>query len=224
MNGKSTQSKDLAKLSLEAYLRDAGVILSDLQMTKQLEFCALVLRWNRLTSLVQTNSIIEMVESHVIDCLAALAEIVGPDIVDVGSGAGFPGIVFAIAKPEWQFSLIEANARRARFLTQAKIDLELTNITIVNSRVEDWHSTTPVNCITSRAYSALASFFDDCQHLVPAKNTAQPGMRFVALKGQVKSSELEAVAAPLSAMTVKPLYVPGRDHRNVVVIDAEQCL
>lgn len=206
--------------TLTKYLTSRRLELSTEQVAKLLNFCALILRWNRLTSLVQANSLDQLVESHVIDCLAALDEISGPNIVDVGSGAGFPGIVFAIAKPQWQFYLIEPNERRARFLTQAQIDQSLTNVVVVNSRVEDWQGVESIDCITSRAFSALADFFANCRHLSAPEANAFP--RFVALKGRVEKQELaELVAAgvPPEAITAKPLIVPGREHRHAVLIE-----
>lgn len=212
-----------SRAMLEDYLQTSSLAISPEKISALLNFCALILRWNRLTSLVQANTLEQLVQSHVIDCLAAIEDICGPNIVDVGSGAGFPGIVFAIVRPEWHFYLVETNQRRARFLTQAQIELSLKNVSIVNSRIEHWEIEGPINCLTSRAYSALAEFFGGCRHLVGRQNTVNP--KFVALKGRIDPDELAGlVAAGISseAIEVKSLQVPGREHRHVVIFHAQE--
>lgn len=209
------------KVILEDYLQSSALDVPAEQTSSLLNFCALILRWNRLTSLVQASTLEQLITSHVIDCLAAIDEICGPNIVDVGSGAGFPGIVFATVRPQWHFYLVETNQRRARFLTQAKIELDLDNVTVVNSRIENWKHKEPIHCFTSRAYSALAAFFEDCQDLATQHSNIRP--KFVALKGRVEPEELTALKATDVAsetILVKPLTVPGREHRHVVLFEA----
>lgn len=213
--------EEASKSILVDYLQSSQLDVSAEQISQLLNFCALILRWNRLTSLVQATTLEQLVKSHVIDCLAAVEEIRGPNIVDVGSGAGFPGIVFAVARPEWHFYLVETNQRRARFLTQAKIELTLENVTVVNSRIEAWNNKDPIHCFTSRAYSALAAFFEDCRELANQHAASKP--TFVALKGRVEPEELAALVAtgiPSAGILVKRLAVPGREHRHAVLFEA----
>lgn len=207
-----------ARDTLEEYLRRRDLNFSERQFDQVLAFCGLILRWNRLTSLVQVSTLSELIDGHVIDCLAALDEIRGPHVVDVGSGAGFPGIIFAIAKPNWSFTLIETKRRRARFLTQVKIELGLDHVLIENSRVQDWQSPTPINCITSRAYRALALFHRDCCHLIDAVPDGCVRPIIVALKGRLGADELNELSVPANLVTVKALDVPGRDYRHAVII------
>ena len=149
-----------ARILLERFAIDRKPRLKrDEQLDKLIDYCSLILRWNRLTSLVQAQSVTELVSAHIIDCLAAIDEIRGPHVLDVGTGAGLPGIVFAIAKPEWTLYLVESNQRRTRFLTQVKIELALDNAIIYNERIERWQAPVALDCITSRAFSALGTFY-----------------------------------------------------------------
>ncbi|MGR8949514.1 MAG: 16S rRNA (guanine(527)-N(7))-methyltransferase RsmG [Gammaproteobacteria bacterium] len=214
---------------LEQFSTQNNLALNEEQVSQLFDYCAMITRWNRLTSLVQAESIDELMQAHVIDCLAAVHAVKGPTIVDVGSGAGLPGIVFAIAKPDWHYYLIEANQRRARFLTQAKIELKLDNVTVVNTRIEHWRPPGRIDCITSRAFSALGAFYAACRHLISAsvvpddsQDADMPldtGTRFVALKGRVDQEEVAALPVAPEKISVRKLEVPGREHRNVVIIE-----
>ena len=214
---------------LQRFIDQQDIALSEQQIATLLQYCQLILRWNRLTSLVQSKSIVSLVEAHVIDCLAALSEVTGPNIVDVGSGAGLPGLVFAISKPSYHYYLIEANQRRTRFLTQVTIELSLDNVTVVNTRIEDWQPPCVVDCITARAYSQLSDFYQQCRHLLANVSTdgepatghsrSRSSTKFLALKGRIEADELAALPVSRDRIRVSPLSVPGREHRNLVIIE-----
>ncbi|MEM7466037.1 MAG: 16S rRNA (guanine(527)-N(7))-methyltransferase RsmG [Pseudomonadota bacterium] len=216
---------------ITVFAAQLSIPLNGEQAGHLVDFCALILRWNRLTSLVRASNITELVRAHVIDCLAAVDEVYGKEIVDVGSGAGFPGIVFALTYPDRNFTLVESNQRRARFLTQVKIELGLANVTIANCRVEALQPSEEVSCVTSRAYSSLRQFYQDCQHLIyrPAdtrktvQGTATGATRFVAFKGRIEEHEIGELSLPPSAVRIKPLTVPDRDYRHLVIIDSGAC-
>ena len=226
-----TRQSDLSHPSalIQQFVDQQAFDLDEHQLANLLSYCQLIMRWNRLTSLVQAKNLVALVEGHIIDCLAALGEIIGPNVVDVGSGAGLPGLVFAIAKPRYHYYLIEANQRRTRFLTQVTIELGLDNVTVINARVEDWQPMDAIQCITSRAYSALDDFYRDCCHLlakVPGANEsaiinagAFGGTRLVALKWRIDPHEIAALPVSAQAIRICPLSVPGREHRNLVIIE-----
>ena len=208
--------------ALEEYVNGRGIDLDEEQISRLIDYCVLITRWNRLTSLVQARSVSELVRSHIIDCLAAVNEIRGPAVADIGSGAGLPGVVFAIAKPAWTVYLVEANQRRTRFLTQVKIELGLNNVEICNARIEQWRAPRKLSCITSRAFSSLKTFYQCCRHLLEANPEEQKGVGaplLVALKGRVSQTELGDLQLPAEAVNVKTLDVPGRDYRHAVVIN-----
>ena len=186
----------------------------------------MILRWNRLTSLVQVTTAEELVRGHIIDCLAALHTLIGPNIVDVGSGAGLPGVVIAIAEPAWKVYLVEAKQKRTRFLAQVQIELGLDNIEICNTRIEQWRPPQTPSCITSRAFSSLKTFYACCKHLIDNENNGKKvpdGPLLVALKGRVTDQELAELGLPAGDVTVKVLEVPGRDHRHAVLIESTRC-
>ena len=221
MNDRS--DLNAAREALEEYVNGRDIDLDEDQISLLIDYCVLIARWNRLTSLVQARSLSELVQSHIIDCLAAINEIRGPAVADVGSGAGLPGVVFAIARPAWTVYLVEANQRRARFLTQVKIELALNNIEICNARIEQWRAPRKLSCITSRAFSSLGTFYQCCRHLLddanPEEQKGTGAPLLVALKGRVSETELGDLQLPAGAVDVKKLDVPGREYRHAVLIN-----
>ena len=212
-----------AREVLENYIASRALKLDDKQVNQLMDYCAMILRWNRLTSLVQVNSAEELVRGHIIDCLAAMHTLTGPNIVDVGSGAGLPGVVIAIAEPDWKVYLVEAKQKRTRFLAQVQIELGLDNIEICNTRIEQWRPPQTPSCITSRAFSSLKTFYSCCQHLIDTENNEKKdpdGPLLVALKGRVTDQELAELGLPAGDVTVKVLEVPGRDHRHAIMIES----
>src|SRR6185312_7284876 len=110
-------------------------------------------------------------------------------IADAGSGAGLPGIPLALAKPQWHIALIEANQKKAAFLRQAKIELELANVEVQEARAESWHPADAFALVISRAFTRLADFVATCRHLVA------PGGMLAAMKGKHPQAELAQLPA-----------------------------
>ena len=182
------------------------------QLAQLITYAELVLKWNRITNLVSCSSAAEFVTNHIVDCLAAVPFIEGPRIVDVGTGAGLPGIVISILRPDCGMTLVEASQRKARFLQQAVIELGLGQITIVAQRIEQWRAPELTNSIVCRGYSSVQKFFDDTRALHHAK------CRLVALKGVISDGEISALDLAGGTISVQPLTVPGWDHRHLAVV------
>ena len=201
--------------SIDALLREnalaLGMSLSETQSAALLGYAELVVKWNRHMNLVGSGSPNELVRNHLTDCLSAIAYIDGTHIVDVGSGAGFPGIVVAIMRPERQITLVESNQKKARFLRQVAIELPLSNVSVVASRIENWHPSVLPNCIVCRAYSALDKFLADTHHLREA------GCSLVAMKGAEQHIEDAGLEGFNGTIRTQPLTVPGWDHRHLVI-------
>lgn len=189
-----------------------GIHLGDGEVSALLDFAALIRKWNRITNLVGSSSAAELVNNHIVDCLAAVPSIDGANVVDVGSGAGLPGIVVAILRPHSRVTLVETRQRKARFLRQVAIELSLRNVSVAAERIENWRPSQPVECIMCRGYSSLQKFFDDTRPLHHA------GCRLVAMKGVACEAEIGALALDGGTVSVRSLSVPGWDHRNVVTI------
>ncbi|HHO59689.1 MAG TPA: 16S rRNA (guanine(527)-N(7))-methyltransferase RsmG, partial [Thiotrichales bacterium] len=125
---------------------------------KLVHYIQLIARWNKTFNLTAVRDVEAMVSKHLLDSLAVQPYLEGKLILDVGSGAGLPGIPFAITSPDKQFVLLDSNGKKTRFLMQAKIDLKLTNVEIVHQRVEDYRPEKDghaiyFDVITARAYA-----------------------------------------------------------------------
>ncbi len=137
---------------------------------KLVHYIQLIARWNKAFNLTAIRDIEEMVSKHLLDSLVVQPYVEGQMVLDIGSGAGLPGIPFAITSPDKQFTLIDSNGKKTRFLTQAKIDLKLDNVTVIHQRVEDYQ---PVkeghriyfDVITARAYASTDDILSTSAHL-----------------------------------------------------------
>ena len=143
---------------------------------KLVHYIQLIARWNKTFNLTAIRDVEQMVSKHLLDSLAVQPYIEGDKILDVGSGAGLPGIPFAITSPDKNFTLIDSNGKKTRFLMQAKIDLKLDNVEVVNSRVEDYQPTVDghriyFDVITARAYASTDDILSSTAHLQDASTT-----------------------------------------------------
>jgi 16S rRNA (guanine527-N7)-methyltransferase len=137
---------------------------------KLVHYIQLIARWNKAFNLTAVRDVEEMVSKHLLDSLVVQPYVEGCAVLDIGSGAGLPGIPFAITSPEKQFTLIDSNGKKTRFLTQAKIDLKLDNVEVVHQRVEDYQPVSDghriyFDVITARAYAATDEILSTSAHL-----------------------------------------------------------
>jgi len=200
---------------LHAGLTALGLELEAAQEEKLLAFLALLSKWNRVYNLTAVREPAAMVPQHLLDSLAVLPHLgeVGT-LVDVGSGAGLPGIPLAIARPELALTLVEASHKKASFLQQACLELTLRGVTVVCERVERFVPAQPVEAVISRAFAELREFVRLARHLVA------PGGRLLAMKGVYPDEELAQLPPEVTVRAVVPLKVPGlRAQRHLVVME-----
>ena len=197
---------------LGEYSLAAGLGLDPAQVDLLVEFSRLIAKWDRITNLVGSSSTDAIVNAHIGDCLMVVPYIGGSRIVDVGSGAGLPGIVLAIARPECRLTLIESNQRKARFLTQAMVELSLRNVSVAAQRVEEAQPGSPIDGIVCRGYSSLRKFFDDTRAL------HAPGLKLYAMKGMLKDREIDNLRDLDITVDFHRLDVRGWDHRHLVTM------
>jgi len=179
-----------------------GIDLDDHQQAALIGYLVLMTRWNRAYNLTAVRDPAEMVTRHLLDSLAVLPHLNGTSLIDVGTGAGLPGIPLAIACPQMQFTLLDASAKRIRFVRQAVMELGLKNVTPVQSRVDAYHPEHGFDVVISRAFAALSDMLVACRHLVSADG------RFLAMKGDRVAQELVDLPAGFDVIDVLTLEVP----------------
>jgi 16S rRNA (guanine527-N7)-methyltransferase len=152
-----------------------------------------------------------MLRKHVLDSLSLQAYLLGTRVADVGTGAGFPGLVLAIVNPQRRFTLIEATGKKARFVEQTTARLGLGNVLIANSRAETYRPFELFDTVVARALASLADFVAYAGHL------CAPGGRLLAMKGKRPDDEISALPKSFRALAVHRLNVPGlTDERHLV--------
>lgn len=197
---------------LNAGLKQAGLALSEATVQKLLAYLALIQKWNKVHNLTAVRDPNEMVTLHLLDSLVVLPYITGKRLLDVGSGAGLPGIVLAICKPELQVTTIDSVSKKASFMRQAKAELGLSNLEVVAGRVEQLKPAEPFDMVISRAFSDLNLFLSLTQHLI-----AKPGL-WLAMKGVYPHEELAQIS--LTPTQVLALQVPGlAAQRHLVFLE-----
>ena len=162
--------KEPLRQQLEFGLTQMGLHFSVPVQQKLVHYIQLIARWNKAFNLTAIRDVEEMVSKHLLDSLAVQPYVEGNNILDVGSGAGLPGIPFAIISPDKHFVLLDCNGKKTRFLTQAKIDLKLDNVEVIHQRVEDYQPIVDghriyFDVITARAYASTADILNSTAHL-----------------------------------------------------------
>lgn len=180
---------------------------------KLVTYLELMQKWNKVFNLTSITEPREMVYLHIIDSLLTAPFINGKRCLDVGSGAGLPGIPLAILNPEQEWVLMDKNNKKTRFMTQAIAELKLTNAEAVHTRAEDFHPETCFDNIVARAYASLALFIKTTRHLICKNGT------FVALKGKFPQEELTETAELIQASNVTPVIMKGMTlDRHIVCL------
>ncbi|MEK6591590.1 MAG: 16S rRNA (guanine(527)-N(7))-methyltransferase RsmG [Pseudomonadota bacterium] len=196
-------AQGLAELRLE--------LAADAQQ-RLLDYLALIRKWNKVYNLTAVREEEKMVGHHLLDCLAVVPHVAAPRLVDVGSGAGLPGIPLATALPQSQITLLEASHKKATFLRQAVIELKLANVEVVCERAETWHPQAGFGVVISRAFSGLPEFATAAGHLC-----AKDGM-MAAMKGVYPHEELAQLPPAVKLLNVVPLSVPGLGAQRHLVL------
>lgn len=174
-------------------------------------YLALLYRWNRAYNLSAVRDPEAMVEVHLLDSLSLLPYLESPTVLDVGSGAGLPGIPLALSRPDLQVTLLDSNSKKTRFLNQARLELKIDNVDVVQARVQDYRPEQGFSSVVSRAYARLDTFVGQVTSLLA------PGGVILAMKARFdESSETTGLAEGYS-YEILPLTVPGLDARRTLV-------
>lgn len=189
-----------------------GEPLPDGALDRFAEYLGLLAKWNQTWNLTAVRDPEEMVSRHIADSLSVRPWLNGKSLVDVGSGAGLPGIPLAIAEPDRQFLLVDSALKRTRFMVQAAALLGLANVTVVHSRAQDYRPDTGFDTVISRAFASLADFVAAAGHL------ASPTGQLLAMKGRHPGEEIAALPGSWQVASVSAIGVPGLEAERHVVI------
>jgi 16S rRNA (guanine527-N7)-methyltransferase len=194
---------------------ELGIRLSELQHSQLLAYLALLIKWNKAYNLTAVRNPDEMVSRHLLDSLSLVPYVAeaGDNWLDVGSGGGMPGIPLAIMFPERQFSLLDSNGKKTRFLTQVKHELMLTNQQVIHSRAEAFKPARLFSGICSRAFSSLADFTGWTRHL------GDEHSQWLAMKGAQPLDELQQLPSDFRLIATHMLKVPGcQGQRHLLIL------
>lgn len=181
---------------------------------KMLAYLALMREWNRVYNLTAIVDPLEMIMLHLLDSLSINRFLQGTRVLDVGAGAGLPGIPLALIHPEKHFTLLDSNNKKIRFLNQVIVELKLSNVEAVHSRVEDFHPEVCFDSIITRAFSSLKDMLQRTGHLI-----CNSGM-FLAMKGAYPEIEIQEVPEDFRVISIHALRINGLDaERHLVCME-----
>ena len=183
MNEAIKKDRDL----LVEGLHRMSLNLSDQMIDQLMVYLNLIEKWNRVYNLTAIRERDEMIKLHFLDSLSILNYVEMEHVLDVGSGAGFPGIVLAITKPELKVTVMDSVNKKTTFMQQVKSELSLTNLNVVNARVEDYQPTILFDGVITRAFSSIQNMLLMTQH------TLQKNGAWLAMKSKDVKEELEAL-------------------------------
>ena len=199
---------------LQSGIKTLGLSCSSDQIDQLLAYLEMLQRWNKAYNLTAIREPIQMVRLHLLDSLAIHPYVQGAKkVIDVGTGPGLPGIPLAILNPDINFTLLDSNGKKTRFLFQAISELSLTNVTEINQRAEKYQSQQLFDIVLSRAFSSISDMLGYCDHLV-----SETGF-FLAMKGKKPDSELSQITKDYKVVDLSQINVPHiESERHLIKI------
>ena len=205
------------KTQLTQLIKKSEVSLNETQIDLLIQYVELLNKWNKTYNLTAVRDQEQMVTRHLLDSLAIAPYLSGQRFIDVGSGAGLPGIPLAIVQPQHEIHLLDSNGKKARFLFQVKTALCLDNIVVHQARVEALQPPVLFDAVLTRAFASLQDITQCCRHLLT------PAGSVLAMKGEYPAAELDALQRGSEQVAVYPLVIPGlTEQRHLVKMVLEQ--
>ncbi|MCG8042186.1 MAG: 16S rRNA (guanine(527)-N(7))-methyltransferase RsmG [Candidatus Thiodiazotropha endolucinida] len=187
-----------------------GLSLEESKQQQLLDYLALMHKWNKAFNLTAVRDPLEMVSRHLLDSLVVLPYLHGERCLDMGTGPGLPGIPLAIMRPDMQFTLLDSNSKKIRFLRQVVMELGLDHCHPVHSRLEAYRPEVPFDLLTARAVTSLSTLLEVSQHL------RNRGSLLLAMKGRNPQQEIDGLSAGYECDVV-PLSVPYTDGERCLI-------
>lgn len=211
----ATQAPGCWQYQLRDGLAEMGIGLTGSQQRQLLDYLALLSRWNSTFNLTAVRDPDQMVSRQLLDSLSILDLVDGERVLDVGTGAGLPGIPLAVARPHAAFTLLDSNGKKTRFLEQVRMQLGRENVVIARNRAEQYRVERGFDLIVSRAFSSMADMLDLSRHLLA------PTGRLLAMKGVLHADELTALRERGITYETRALRVYGSiGQRHAIICQA----
>jgi 16S rRNA (guanine527-N7)-methyltransferase len=198
-------------MDLSSGIAQLGINIAPEAQQKLLNYLALLQKWNKVYNLTAIRDPEQMVSNHLLDSLAVVPHLWPGRWLDVGCGAGLPGVVLAIVRPDWSFTLLDSNSKKTSFVQQASIELGLNNVDVKCERIEAWQNAEKFDGIISRAFAETSEFVNSTRHLL--KN----GGRWAAMKG-LPEQELQRLPADVKVEQIISLQVPKLEATRCLVV------
>jgi 16S rRNA (guanine527-N7)-methyltransferase len=196
--------------------RSLGLDLDQATLDQLGAFVRLLEKWNRVYNLTAVREPLVMVNRHILDSLAVAAYLRGCSLLDVGTGAGLPGLPLAIARPSLQVTLLDVNAKKLRFVRQVVAELGLRNVCVEQARMQEYQPGRAFDMVISRAVSSLDVLYRQSRHLLGANG------RMLFMKGALPEQEMAAFSPGRAVLHCEPLHVPGLDaERHLLWLDRQ---
>lgn len=196
---------------LQNGIEQLGIIVDPEKQQQLLGYLVLLQKWNKVYNLTAIRDSRQMVSNHLLDSLAIMPHLWAGKWLDVGCGAGLPGLVMAIMQPSWQISMLDSNSKKTSFVKQVAIELGIKNVQVHCVRVEDWQTENKFDGIISRAFTELGQFLSMTEHLMGVDG------HWAAMKGSPEQ-EMAELKGGYEIERVIRLRVPGLDAARSLVI------
>ena len=214
MKKNNVADKELILLKIKKLMSEANIDATEDQFDNLATLVIVLCKWNNALNLTAIRDPNDMVVLHILDSavLSPLIKDKGNNIADVGTGAGFPGLVLAILNPEIQFTLIDSIAKKLSFVRTAMVSLNLKNVHIINDRCENIEIENKFDCIVSRAFAPLCKIVEWCKNLISDNGI------FIAMKANLDEKEISEIPSNAQLVENIELHVPTLDAKRQAVI------
>jgi len=207
------QSPDRLANSICAGIVKLGMVPDEFPVAACVRYLGLLKQWNRAYNLTAIREPERMVTYHILDSLSVLPYLNGDRCIDVGTGAGVPGLILALATPRKQWVLLDSNRKKIRFLNQVIIELNVGNVSMEKARAEAFKPHRLFSTVITRAYGSLNLICKHTRHLLA------PDGSLLAMKGAVSGEELAGIDSSVFGVRIHELQVPGiAEQRSLVEI------